>query len=86
MAIKKIVLFVLVLVLLFSLMACNAEEKIISQWEYAGQIDIVGDVNLGVYYDKNTKVMYAARATNGWSTVLFNADGTPMLYEGEDNA
>ena len=37
-------------------------------------------------YDKYTKVIYAfvaSNATGGSLTVLVNADGTPMLYEGE---
>ena len=35
-----------------------------------------------IYYDTKTKVMYAKGLYS--ITVLFNADGTPMLYERED--
>lgn len=39
-----------------------------------------------VVYHKDTKVMYVVSHSmynNGNFTVLVNADGTPMLYEGE---
>lgn len=38
-----------------------------------------------VLYDKETKVMYlfVKNGYGGGLTVLVNADGTPMLYEGE---
>lgn len=35
-----------------------------------------------VVYDNETKVMYTV-STKGEFTVLINADGTPLLYEGE---
>ena len=46
---------------------------------------LLGDEYVLVLYDKETKVMYlfAKSGYGGGLTVLVNADGTPMLYEGE---
>lgn len=41
-----------------------------------------------IVYQKDTKVMYAVsfgRYNNGTFTLLVNPDGTPMIYEGENN-
>jgi len=41
-----------------------------------------------IVYHRETKVMYAVSLGNyncGTFTLLVNPDGTPMLYEGEDN-
>ena len=41
--------------------------------------------NCSVYIDKETKVMYlwVKNGSGGGLTVMLNADGTPMLWEGE---
>lgn len=36
-----------------------------------------------IYVDKNTRVMYWHTGGDGGITVILNADGTPMLWEGE---
>lgn len=85
---KKTILFITILVLSISLFGCTcaSEKNIISEWEICGTIEIKGDKDFAVYYDKTTKVMYVSNNVTGLSSVLLNADGTPMLYEdGEDN-
>ena len=83
---KKIWVILLSIVLVFCFSACsNKKEQILEQhqWVYCGEIKAPGE-DFYIYYDTKTKVMYA----KGYCTltVLLNADGTPMLYEGEEMA
>ena len=78
---KKCCVILLLLIFVFCFCACsntNEKELPLSEWELCGEIERLGE-NISVYYDTKTKVMYA----DGYCslTVLFNADGTPMLYE-----
>lgn len=36
-----------------------------------------------IYVHNETRVMYIGRMNSGYFTALLNADGTPMLWEGE---
>ena len=36
-----------------------------------------------IYVHNETRVMYIGRMDSGYFTALLNADGTPMLWEGE---
>lgn len=50
-------------------------------------IEVEQAMSWKIVYHKDTKVMYAVsdRVYNhGTFTLLVNADGTPMLYEGDD--
>lgn len=76
---KKIIPWILAALILLS--GCEYSKQIISTWKECGKIEKIGD-NICVYYDTKTKVMYA---WNGHSaSVLLNADGTPMLWEGAE--
>ena len=83
---NKCIAIVLILILLLSLVACTEEKPknlIKCEWVYCGVVDRGSDGDLNIYYDTQTKVMYA---TSGYkATVLLNADGTPMLYEEDTN-
>lgn len=88
---KKIVYLLLILIMplmLFSGCGNNA------QTSSNGSEFIIGDIvfikvirgdDFDIFVDKNTKVMYIFNKTTyqGGLTVLVNADGTPMLWEGE---
>ena len=81
--IKISVAFMLILILsavTFCLSGCARREtrEVISTWKVCGEIDSPYH-HSSVYYDENTKVMYATWSTG--LTVLLNADGTPMLWE-----
>jgi len=84
---NKCIAIILILVGLLSLVGCAEEEKpenfIKCEWVYCGTVDRGVDGDLNIYYDTQTKVMYA---TSGYkATVLLNTDGTPMLYEEDTN-
>jgi hypothetical protein len=78
-----VILLLLIFVLCVS--ACsntNGKQLERIEWVECGEIK-TNICHLTVCYDTKTKVMYAIRYESG-VTVLLNADGTPMLYEGED--
>ena len=84
---KKI--FCVLLVCVLMLTGCN-DNKVIEQTEDNSNssmfVEIERTVNHRVVYCKSTKVMYAisdGSYNHGTFTLLVNADGTPMLYEGE---
>lgn len=75
---------VIICVMLFStlLYGCAAQSSDKNSGSYVDNfVRVESAYNSGVYVDKNTKVMYW-RSGSGL-TVIFNADGTPMLWEGE---
>lgn len=79
---KKIILGIILIVMLLSLSGCSTSE--------AGTdkrfVKVSDESYFIVYYDKKTKVMYAVSNCSynyGTVTLLVNADGTPLLYEGE---
>lgn len=84
---KKIFCLILLLIMpIFMLCGCDFGE--------IGREYIIGDIILvrvekgdsfDLFVDKSTKVIYIYNMTayQGGLTVMLNADGTPMLWEGE---
>ena len=83
---------ILVVLVLFALCAClfvgckSPELYEENRWKGTGfvWIETKGDVNY--IYHEDTGVMYAYYSDHGYKgaiTVLLNADGTPMIWEGE---
>ena len=84
----KLLAIIISLFLLLSFVGCTCADsadsttKYISyEWVLCGEID-AGLYYFNLYYDKDTKVMYAVSSNR--VTVLLNADGTPKLYEESD--
>ena len=89
---KKFLCLVLVLVMVFALVACGKKD---GDNAYHSSRFIIATENQGarnnpfsyyketIFYDKETGVMYlGVRAGSQLAmTVLFNADGTPMVHE-----
>lgn len=84
---KKLIVVVLVLAVMLSLSACATKRT----WE-----TVKGETSRMVYveetgaycivYDKYTKVMYAVSNSGyncGTFTLLVDANGNPLLYEGQ---
>lgn len=82
---KKIIVLMIVTVLL-ALTGCragNVEDKSGDMSEF---VIVESTYNWDIVYHKKTKVMYAVsqgKYNGGNFTLLVNADGTPMIYEGE---
>jgi hypothetical protein len=84
---KKIVCALLAVMMMAAVCGCAASESASEKAENSTSmfVPVESDVSWTVVYQKDTKVMYAvSRGTynRGTFTVLLNADGTPMLYEG----
>lgn len=86
---KSFVILITMVLLSFGLTGCD-ETK---QWhetyrfesKYSMFVNIEGTDFYNIVYHKDTKVMYAISRggyNQGTFTVLLDADGTPMLYEG----
>lgn len=81
--------FCLTIIVMFLLTGCS--DNFIKEKEdgvcYSDNFIIVeSNSSNTIYVDKNTRVMYWKQnffADNSCMTVLFNSDGTPMLWEGE---
>lgn len=83
---KKII--VLMIVMLAVVMAgCREESEIEDKRAVKSNFVMVeGNYNWCIVYHKETKVMYAVSQggnSRGTFTLLVNADGTPMIWEGE---
>ena len=83
---KKIFCILLICVLVLTGCTEKAIEKI-PETNYSTSmfVEIERTINYKIVYCKSTKVMYAisnASYNQGIFTLLVNADGTPMLYEG----
>lgn len=86
---KGIVIILIVAILAISVVGftgCSNDE----QQNFPNRFVIIERQKTGSYdyiemYDKNTKVMYVFYSNyyGGSLIMLVNADGTPMLYEGE---
>ena len=83
---KKLISLLMVLVMpMLVLCGCgNAEEKYIedSMFVVVDYINVEGNCLCYVLVNKETRVMYLTQYKGGM-TVMLNADGSPMLYEGE---
>lgn len=81
---KKIInLMFLIIIIAATSSCCNEKNKAIdSRFAVLEQGSCYA-----ILYDKETKVMYAVSRggyNSGNFTLLVNADGTPMIYKGED--
>lgn len=94
---KKAIVIILIIVILAILVigACGcvtySEEIDNDEFKFSDRFitidrQVKGHFTYIEMYDKYTKVIYAfvtSNATGGSLIMLVNADGTPMLYEGE---
>lgn len=91
---KKKILFILLLLIMPVMLLCGCSEvpksedftsEENSRFVYVKEYTIDNDTKFEVLVDRETKVMYLCRISGygGGLTVMLNADGTPMLWEGE---
>lgn len=90
---KKIIVFLTIFILVFSLVSCKTYEEAQEQngdWAngYFTVIKSWGGTGVHQYmivYANDTKVMYYIDACSvaGGMTPLYNADGTLQIYDGE---
>lgn len=77
-----LVLFTVLMIVALSACALNQTENLVVDGQPSMFVKVEDGPSWNVYYHSETKVMYVA-SNRGNFTVLVNADGTPMLYEGE---
>ena len=92
---KKLIILTMSIVLMFCLIGCvdinksmlNEEDlSNAAKSEYSMFIELEDGWSYQIVYHKDTKVMYAISDSSynrGTFTVMVNADGSPMLYEGK---
>ena len=84
---KRLIVIVLMAVMLLSLSACATKRTSeISKGETSRMVYVEETSAYCIVYDKYTKVMYAVSycANNiGNFTLLVDANGNPLLYEGQ---
>lgn len=84
---KKIIIMLTTIFLTFILTGCPMEttnKAAASSIHRMVVVEVAEDFD--IVYDKKTKVMYTVSQgyyNRGNLTLLVNADGTPLLYEGE---
>lgn len=85
---KKILL---ICVLLLALLLCSCDSQILTEENNTSKLSMFIQVENGngykIVYHRDTKVMYAISDSSyniGTFTVMLNADGTPMLWEGTE--
>lgn len=80
---KKVIGIILIIAIsLFVLTGCTSESVAETEERF---IKVYKESNSNIYYDKETLVQYILFC-NGYGaglTVLVDADGKPLLYEGE---
>lgn len=77
-----LVLFTALMIVALSACALNQTENLVVDGQPSMFVKVEDGPSWNVYYHSETKVMYVV-SNRGNFTVLVNADGTPMLYEGE---
>lgn len=83
-----LLLLIMPIILLFGCASDNAQTSEIGKEYIVGNVILVkvekGE-DFDLFVDKNTKVIYIYNKTSyqGGLTAMLNADGTPMLWEGE---
>ena len=86
---KRLLVILMAIALCACLFAgCGASVEVANKKSDTSMFTVVEKIDSGwwVVYHKDTKVMYVISAgpTNcGVFTVMLNADGTPMVWEGE---
>ena len=87
---RKILAIILALAMVFALAGCFCEEtesKTVSDEPFVLVENYIDDVGSGImiYVHKETRVMYLSTAgnRNGGVTVMLDANGKPLIWEGE---
>lgn len=85
---KQFMLFLAMVAMIMALCACSANktESEVVEDKPSMFVKIEDGPMWNVYYHRETKVMYVVSASSyncGNFTLLVNADGSPMLWEGE---
>lgn len=85
---NKFIALTMSIVIVFSLVGCGATKQSTEEADLSEHSMFIRVENNSLYdvvYCESTKVMYVVSRggyNQGTFTVLLNADGTPMLYEG----
>lgn len=83
---KKVIGIILIIVIsLVILTGCTSQSSAVTEERFV-LIDNLGNYNGNIYYDKETKVqymLYSSYRTGACVTVLVDAEGKPLLYQGE---
>lgn len=89
---KRIIVIILAVALMLCTASCGAKVQAVSNADSAPSMFVVVEQSARwmVVYQKDTGVMYAVSSgsMSGYDavfTVLINADGTPMIYDGYTN-
>lgn len=81
------IMLILISVLIFSIVVIDIIFCTTSNGKIEGKFAFVSsEPNFDIYYDKKTKVMYAVSNggyNHGNVTLLVDAEGKPLLYQGE---
>ena len=88
---KKILAIILsIMICCFTFVGCGRKNKVIKTIELDSRFKIIKDTNDGFGYcdiivDTETGVMYLFRGAGyrGGLTVMVDADGKPLIYEGD---
>ena len=88
---KKILAIILsIMICCFTFVGCGRKNKVIKTTELDSRFKIISDTNDGLGYcniivDTETGVMYLFRGAGyrGGLTVMVDADGKPLIYEGD---
>lgn len=90
---KYLILSICTVLLVCICVACAHNDTVVSPTVNTASIPGFAQVAVGhgykIVYDVNTGVMYAVSAgayNSGNFSVLYNADGTPLLYSEVDNS
>lgn len=86
---KNLKLFLTTVAMIMTLCACSANktESEVVEDKMSMFVKVEEGPSWNVYYHKETKVMYVASYSNynrGNFTLLVNADGSPMIYKGDE--
>lgn len=77
----------ILLILVLSILLCtNVHPNEIENEFVDGRfVKIKGGFDYSIYVDTETNVMYWSNGTNGGVAAIIDADGKPILYEGDGN-
>lgn len=86
---RKLLAIILAFVMMFALVGCaeEADRETVSDEPFVVVENYIDDFGsrIVIYVHKETRVMYLSTAGNynGGVTVMLDADGKPLLWEGE---
>lgn len=84
---KLIAIFVAIALCACLFVGCSSPEAVENVSKSSSFVIVEDAYGYYIVYHRDTKVMYALSSTNynmGNFTVLVNADGTPMVWQGEE--